>query len=218
MDMNGSGNGQGVLLLGFQHGDADGRRAVQGRNQFIFREPIIDPGDPVWMYAQVYEYELPFVKVGQTVDMDVPALAGERFTGKVKAIDALVDQATRTTRIRAQIEDPQGHLRPDTYVNATIIVDLGEQLAVPSEAVFNTGAQQIVFVDKGEGVLEPRAVTLGAKADAFYQVKAGLAEGELVVVSGNFLIDSESRLKAAMEAPAATDTPSVSSGGPAHVH
>ncbi len=157
------------------------------------------PGDPVWMYAQVYEYELPLVRVGQAVTVDVTALPGEVFHGTIRAIDAMVDPMTRTTRVRAQLEDPQGHLRPDMYVNASLTVDLGEQLAVPSEAVFDTGAKHIVFVDKGQGLFEPRDVTLGAQADGYDEVKSGLAESESVITSGNFLIDSESRLKAAME-------------------
>ena len=159
------------------------------------------PGDPVWMYAQVYEYELPLVRVGQEVVVDVPALPGELFHGTVRAIDAMVDMMTRTTRIRAQLQDPNGHLRPDMFVNASIVVDLGEVLAVPAEAVFDTGAKQIVFVDvdQGAGLLEPRDVVLGAKADGYDEVKSGVTEGELVVTSGNFLIDSESRLKGALE-------------------
>lgn len=157
------------------------------------------PGDPVWMYAQVYEYELPLVRVGQTVTVDAATLPGETFGGTVRAVDALVDPATRTTRIRAQLEDPDGHLRPDMYVNAAIAVDLGEVVAVPDEAVFNTGTKQIVFVDKGEGLFEPRDVTVGVTADGFYEIKSGVAESEAIVTSGNFLIDSESRLKAALE-------------------
>ncbi len=167
------------------------------------------PGDPVWMYAQIYEYELPLVKIGQEVLVDVPALPNEKFQGAIRAIDAMVDATTRTTRIRAQLQDLQGHLKPDMYVNATINVDLGEVLTVPLEAVFSTGTRQIVFVDKGQGLLEPRDVVLGAKADNDYEIKKGLSAGEMVVTSGNFLIDSESRLKAALEG--------MSSGG-GHSH
>lgn len=157
------------------------------------------PGDPVWMYAQIYEYELPLVKVGQSVDVQVPALSNEHFMGTVKAIDAMVDAATRTIRLRARIEDPQGHLKPDMYVNVIISIDLGESLAIPEEAVFNTGTKMIVFVDKGQGLFDPRDVSLGAKTEDGYQVKEGIKEGEVVVTNGNFLIDSESRLKSALE-------------------
>jgi Cu(I)/Ag(I) efflux system membrane fusion protein len=85
------------------------------------------------------------------------------------------------------------------YVNASIAVNSGEVLAMPEEAVFNTGTKQSVFVDKGNGIFEPRDVKTGFKADRFYELKEGVQEGESVVTSGNFLIDSESRLKAALE-------------------
>ncbi len=157
------------------------------------------PGEPVWMYAQVYEYELPLIHLGQMVNVDVPSLPGEIFSGTIRSIDPMVTAATRTTRIRAQIEDLKGLLKPDMYVNATIEIDLGEALAIPEEAVFNTGTKQIVFINKGEGLFEPRDVKIGVKAEGFFELKGGVSEGEEVVTSGNFLIDSESRLKAALE-------------------
>jgi len=156
------------------------------------------PGE-YWVYAQVYEYELPLVRAGQAADISLSALPGERFSGVVKAVDPLVDPATRSVRARILLNDPKGLLKPSMYVDVSIRVDLGEVLAIPDSAVFATGTQQIVFVDRGQGLLEPREVTLGAKADQFDEVKQGVNEGESVVTSGNFLIDSESRLKAALE-------------------
>lgn len=157
------------------------------------------PGEPVWVYAQVYEYELPLVRVGQEIAAESSALPGEIFRGTVRAIDPMVEQVTRSTRVRAQLKDTQGLLKPDMYLNISIQVDLGEVLALPEGAVFETGLKTIVFVDKGRGLFEPRDVTVGAQADGFYELKAGVEEGEAVVTSGNFLIDSESRLKAALE-------------------
>ncbi len=157
------------------------------------------PGDPVWMYAQIYEFELPLIKVGQEVDAGIPSLPGEVFKGKIRAIDRMVEPTTRTTRIRVLIEDLKGHLKPDMYVNVTLNIDLGETLTVPVEAVFNTGTRQIVFLDEGQGIFTPRDVVLGTKTENDYEVKEGLKEQESVVVSGNFLIDSESRLKSAIE-------------------
>lgn len=165
------------------------------------------PGEPVWMYAKVYEYEIPFIHIGQGVMVDVPSLPGETFKGTVRAIDPMVDPTTRTTRIRAQLDDPAGHLKPEMYVNVTLSINLEEALTVSQEAVFNTGTKQIVFVDKGEGLLEPRDVVLGAKTENDYQIQSGLQEGERVVTSGNFLIDSESRLKAALEGMTSGSTP-----------
>ena len=161
-------------------------------------------GGPVWVYAQIYEYELPLIHLGQHVTVEAVTLSGETFQGTVRAIDQLVDPATRTTRIRAQIDESQGRLRPDMYVNASIAVDLGEVLVVPADAVFSTGEKHIVFVDKSQGVFEPRDVTVGVNADGDTEIKHGVREGEQVVTSGNFLIDSESRLKAALEGMSGT--------------
>ena len=157
------------------------------------------PGEPVWVYAPVYEYELPLIRVGQAIRAEVPSVSNETFPGTIRAVDSMVDQATRTTRVRAQLKDPQGRLKPDMYVNVSVEVDLGETPAIPEGAVFDTGTKKIVFVDQGQGVFEPRDVTVGAKADGYYELKSGVQEGEVVVTSGNFLIDSESRLKAALE-------------------
>ncbi len=152
-----------------------------------------------WVYASIYEYELSLVRSGQAVTVNVSALGGETFPGMVKAIDPMLDPMTRTARVRILVEDPKGLLKPSMYVNVAIAVDLGEGIAVAEEAVFATGTQSIVFVDKGLGLFEPRQVTLGSKADGYYEVKDGVAEGEPVVTSGNFLIDSESRLKGALQ-------------------
>jgi len=152
-----------------------------------------------WVYASIYEYELPWVKPGQTVTVDVSALPHRTFRGTVKAIDPILEHMTRTARVRILVEDPEGMLKPAMYVNVSLAVEVGQVLAVPDGAVFQTGTQSIVFVDKGQGLFEPREVTVGAKASDWYEVQAGLAEGERVVTSGNFLIDSESRLKAALQ-------------------
>jgi hypothetical protein len=180
---------------------------------------IARPGEPVWMYAKVYEQELPSVRVGQPVAVDVPGLPGQVFHGRVRAIDAMVDAMTRTTRVRAELENPDGALKPDMFVNATIEADLGVTTVVPREAVFETGLKQIVFVDKGRGLFEPREVVVGARTDAEVEVRSGVTEGERVVTSGNFLIDSESRLKAALQGLGASDDASApSEGPPQHVH
>ncbi len=167
-----------------------------------------EAGGKVWLYAPIYEYEMPFVHVGDGVEVEVPAIADKRIAGVVRSIDSVVDPVTRSLRVRAQLENPDGVLKPEMYVNVTLKTDLGEQLAVPEEAVFATGEKNIVFVVKENNVFEPREVVLGAKADGFYQIKSGLLEGEQAVTSGNFLIDSESRLKSALEG----------AGGAGHSH
>lgn len=158
---------------------------------------LADANGRVWLYAPIYEYELPFVAVGQTVRADVPT--GKVFEGTIRSIDSVLDPATRSVRVRAVLVDPEGTLKPEMYVNASIVVTAGEVLAVPEEAVFDSGTKRIVFVDKGQGLFEPRDVTVGLKADGYYEVTAGVTAGEPVVTSGNFLIDSESRLKGALE-------------------
>ncbi len=152
-----------------------------------------------WVYASVYEYEMPSVRSGQSATITSASLPGRSFAGVVKAIDPLLDPATRSARARIVIDDPGRVLAPGMYVDVAIAVSLGEVPAVPQDAVMATGAKHIVFVDKGQGLFEPRDVIVGMKADGFYAVQSGLAEGEVVVTSGNFLIDSESRLQAALQ-------------------
>ena len=156
------------------------------------------PVRKVWVYATVYEYELPFVKVGSKVRVRVPTFPDKEFSGGVRALDPVLDAATRSIRVRASVEDPEGLLKPEMYVDVYLGSDLGELVAVPEEAVMYTGEHTIVFVAQGEGFFEPRDVTLGAKAQGFYEIREGLVAGERVAISGNFLIDSESRLQAAL--------------------
>ena len=161
---------------------------------------LLLPGKSVWVYAQVYEYEAPLVRPGQTMVVTSPALPGERFPTEVMAVDPILDPMTRTTRVRGLVSTPEASLRPESFVDVVIRVPLGEQIAVPEESVLDTGEHQIVFAVREDGTFEPRAVELGREAQGYYEVKAGLAEGEHVVTSANFLIDSESRFRAALAA------------------
>ena len=168
---------------------------------------VATPGEPVWVYAKVYEYELPLTQIGQKAAIEVPSVLNKKFEGTIRAIDRMIDPVTRTTRIRILIENPDVELKPDMYVNVNINIDFAETLVIPQEAVFDTGIKKIVFIDKGQGIFEPRDVIIGTNADGFLEVKQGLNEGERVVTSGNFLIDSESRLKAALEGMSAPGHP-----------
>ncbi len=161
-------------------------------------EPVRQNRYQVWVYANIYEYELPFVKIGTQIKVRVPTFPDKEFTGEVRALDPVLDSATRSIRIRARAEDPEGLLRPDLYVDVSLESDLGELLALPEEAVLQTGERTIVFVLQGEGLFEPREVKLGTKAENSYEVLSGLQAGERVALSGNFLIDSESRLQSAL--------------------
>lgn len=158
---------------------------------------LAQPGQSIWVYAQVYEYEAALVKPGQVLEATSSATPGRRYKGRVIAVAPILDSQTRTLRVRAEVENPGGLLKPEMFVDAVIHVNLGNKLSVPEEALLNTGVRQIVFVKKGEGVFEPREVKMGHEADGYYEVLSGLDEGEMVVTSANFLIDSESKLKAA---------------------
>lgn len=169
---------------------------------------LADPGGRVWVYATVYEFELPFVAVGQTAIIEIPAAPGRAFEGEIRAMDPVVDAATRSTRVRIELTDPDGLLKPAMFVNAMLRVALGDRLTVPASAVMATGTRHVVFVARDNGVLEPRDVTVGARAEDAVEIVSGVVEGESVVTSGNFLIDSESRLKAALDGM----SPSTGSG------
>lgn len=155
-------------------------------------------GGTIWVYAQIYEYESGLVREGQSVEIAPSAFPGRRFWGKVKAVDPILNSETRSLRIRVEVPNPEGLLKPEMYADAIIRVSLGQRLAIPVEALIDTGTRQLVFVMKGKGQYEPREVRTGHEAEGAYELLSGVKEGESVVASANFLIDSESKLKAAI--------------------
>lgn len=163
---------------------------------------LISPGrgGTLWLYADVYEGELSLVGAGQEVEATSASLPGETFRGEIAAVDRVLNPKTRSARVRVKIEDARGLLRPDMYLRAVIRIPLGERLAIPEEAVVDTGVRRIVFVDEGDGFLDPREVLLGVRSEDYVEVREGLSEGDSVVTSGSFLVDSESKLKAALSA------------------
>jgi Cu(I)/Ag(I) efflux system membrane fusion protein/cobalt-zinc-cadmium efflux system membrane fusion protein len=154
----------------------------------------------VWVYADVYEYELPWVKEGQNAVIDLSYLPGRSFEGAVTYVYPFLDPKTRTARVRIELDNPELILKPDMFANVTIETETREAvLAVPEEAVIRSGVRSLAIVALGEGRFSPRQVTLGIDSgDGWIEVQDGLAEGDLVVTSGQFLIDSESRLQAAV--------------------
>jgi membrane fusion protein, copper/silver efflux system len=140
---------------------------------------------------------LPFVKVGQKVAVTALAYPGRVFDAKVDFIYPYSENKTRTTTARLVLDNQQGLFKPDDYVNALIKQDIGKRVLVPDTAVFDTGTQQFVFVEVTDGHFVPRRIELGPRAGNQFVVNKGLAEGENVVVDGNFLLDSESQLRAA---------------------
>ncbi len=153
----------------------------------------------VWVYARIYEYEIGLVKVGQAVEVRTQAYPDRVFPGTVKSIDPILDKNTRTLRARVEVPNPEGLLKHEMYVDANIKVNLGISLALPEESILDSGTRQMVFVKIGPGKYEPREVKLGQRAQGYREVISGVTEGEEVVTSGNFLIDSESKLKSATQ-------------------
>ena len=149
----------------------------------------------VWVDAQVYEADLPLVAAGQTAEVTLSYLPGERFNATVSYVYPYLDAATRTGRVRLDVPNPDGKLRPDMYAEVTLEIPQGEQLVVPEAAVIMAGKTNLVFLDLGEGRLKPQRIEIGRKGADGYIVLSGLKEGDVVVTAGNFLIAAESKLK-----------------------
>ena len=149
----------------------------------------------VWLLADVYEKDLPFVQTGQHAEIEYPYAAKKSITGKVSFFYPTLNAQTRTGQVRVELPNPNNQLKPDQYLNVRIAVEKVEELVVPSDAVLNTGEQQYVFVDLGNGYFEPREVKVALQTSDETAIEDGLNEGERVVTSANFLIDSESKLK-----------------------
>ena len=156
----------------------------------------------VWVNADIYEFELPYVHVGQKAAISLSYFPGHIFSGRVSWISPVLDEKTRTTKVRLEFPNRDFNLKPEMYANVEINVDAGKGVAVPDEAVLDSGLRKVVFLDKGEGRFEPREVKLGGKFDSYYAVLSGLSPGERILASASFLLDSESRLKEAMGAMA----------------
>ncbi|MBV8227339.1 MAG: efflux RND transporter periplasmic adaptor subunit, partial [Verrucomicrobia bacterium] len=161
----------------------------------------------LWLWAEFYENEVGLLRQGQKLDISFPAFPDKTFEGQIGAIDRRLDSMKRTTRVRIDLDNPDGQLRPGMFANVELKIDAGEGLTVPLDAVLPTGSRSLVFVDKGSGKLEPRFIQAGrsftqsdSNGEVSYQeVLDGLSEGERVVSSANFLIDAESRIQGALK-------------------
>ncbi len=160
--------------------------------------------DRVWVEAEVYESELPNVRTGQAAVVTLAYLPGQELHGRVALVYPQVDPESRTGKVRISIPNRLGPggpiLKPDMYADVVLQARPREALLVPEQAVLYTGPRRIVFVDLGGGRYEPREVRLGAKNEGTFEVLAGLKAGDVVVTSGNFLLDAEARLQAGGEA------------------
>jgi Cu(I)/Ag(I) efflux system membrane fusion protein len=150
----------------------------------------------VWVLLDVYEQDIRFVKVGNEVTLTAPAYPGERFRGRVVFVEPVVSAETRTVRVRLDVPNPFGKLRPNMYVSGTITVRKDNAIAVPRQSVLNTGRQSVVWVEVVKNGFEPRTVTTGIVGETFVEILSGLRGGERVAATGGFLLDSESALSA----------------------
>lgn len=178
--------------------------------------------DTIWVQGQVYEQDLPFVRLGQEASVTVAGWPDLKFRGRVTFILPELDQATRTVKVRMEFHNPGHILRPGMFATARLVADVAPAVVlVPDSAVLRSGEKNTVFVARAEGKFEPRTVVLGRAADdGLYEVVSGLTPGERVVTSGQFMLDSESQLREAIQkmlaprSPAPPEKPSPPSRSP----
>ena len=173
----------------------EGMRVTAG--QTLFR--LVDLSR-VWVEADVYEGELALLTTGTRANVRIDAFPGERFTARLTFVAPLVDQNTRTVRARFELPNPGGRLRPGMFAAVDVTAPSREALTIPTDALIETGRRKIVFVSEGDGYYTPRDVHIGPRADGQVEILDGLSEGERVASAALFFLDSESQLRAALEA------------------
>lgn len=178
--------------------------------------PLLELADlsRVWVIASVYEYELPFVHEGQAASMTLAYAPGRTFHGRVSKIYPTLDPTTRTAQVRVEFANPELELKPDMFAEVRVVADLGERVLVPGAAVMDTGERSLVFVETEDGLFEPREIHVGLRLPDAVEALSGVVPGERVLAAGNFFIDSESKLRAALRAAGTAD----SAPAPAHAH
>ncbi|MBL4621231.1 MAG: efflux RND transporter periplasmic adaptor subunit [Immundisolibacteraceae bacterium] len=152
----------------------------------------------VWVIVNIYDIDLPWIKVGDSVQMTLASVPGRRFSGELAYIYPYAESATRSTKVRLLFNNPDGLLRPNMLAN--VVIESAEQpdtVIVPAEAIIRSGSRDQLFVQRAAGKFEPRVVTLGHESNGMVAVISGLEAGEQVVTSAQFLLDSESKLREA---------------------
>lgn len=155
----------------------------------------------LWIQGDIYEYELPYIKIGQTANISLDSTSSTSvpsLSAKLDFISPTVDPQTRTVKVRFQVDNVKDELRPGMYVNLELKIPLGKRLVVPKDAILLTGERAVIFINHGGGKIEWRDVKLGVRSGNLVEVTEGIREGDQIITSANFLIDSESQLKAAM--------------------
>ena len=178
-------------------------------NGYVFQKPVfkgtrVAPGDKifdivdlstVWVLADIYEYEIPFVKVGQSARITLSYYPGKEFSSRVDFIYPSLSGQTRTAKVRFVLPNPNLLLKPQMFTNVEMELDLGGRLSIPETAILDTGTRQIVYVDLGDGNFSPRQIKTGDRGNGMVEILSGLKDGEKIAASGVFLIDSEAKLK-----------------------
>ena len=152
----------------------------------------------LWIEAYAYEQDLPLIESGMSARVRLPNLMERGFDAQVMQVDPFLGNRTRTARVRLQVSNTNGHLKPGLFATVTLNADLGDMLVIPEDAVMVSGEKRIVFRDLGEGRLEPQTIRTGYSDGQWIIVRQGLAEDDAIVISGNFLIAAESKLKSGM--------------------
>jgi RND family efflux transporter MFP subunit len=183
---------------------------------------VVADTSSVWVLADIYESELPLIKKGVKATIEMPYGDTEPMEGTISHVYPYVEGTSRTVKARFEFPNRDGTLLPMMYVDVSIEIDLDEQMVIPEEAILNSGGRKIVFVTGDDGHLEPREVMVMTNAEGYAVIHHGLEVGETVVTSGNFLIDSESQLKAALAGMDSGDKTETDDSEPAdgsgHVH
>ena len=185
------------------HSPADGIVIKIGAREGQFVTPptelyTIADLSKVWIYVDIYEDELPWVQVGDRARLSITAIPGRIFEGILSYIYPYAESRTRTVKVRMEFDNPDLLLKPDMFADVTIETRaVPDAIAVPSEAIVRSGVREQVFLQRAPGKFEPRDVTLGVSSGGWTQITDGVEPGDLVVVSAQFLIDSESKLREA---------------------
>ena len=189
----------GIIL---ERNAAEGMKAPSG--QVLFRLADISV---IWVLADIPERDIGAIRVGSSVTLRARSLMDRTFSGKVAVVYPQINPETRSARVRIEIENKDGALLPEMYVDVDLTTGPAEPvLTVPEGAVIDSGTRQIVILDKGEGRFQPREVKTGARGDDLIEIREGVEEGDQVVVAANFLIDAESNLRAALRSMVPAET------------
>lgn len=185
-----------------EHDVYEGQYVTTGQKMFEIADFSI-----MWFLFRAYEQDMPWIKLGQFVDVTTPSRPGKIFRGKITFIDPNFDEATRSAPVRVELANPevngQRELLHRLYADGVVQLDLPEALAVPRSAVLETGPESVVYVDKGEGAYERRVVKTGQRGDAAIEILEGLQAGDKVVTNGNLLIDGQAEINRSFASPAA---------------